>query len=87
MLVRIVGLVIIGLVIVYAGDYMAARMRSGAIETVQVNQYYAIPLKNGQTQYAFAGSKDVACVEGLFPHFGDRPCWYVRRHKEEWIRP
>jgi hypothetical protein len=84
---RIAGLVIAGLVIVYVGDYVAARMRSGAIDTVQVSQYYAIPLKNGQTQYSFAGSKEVACVEALFPHFGDCPCWYVRRHTEVYIRP
>jgi hypothetical protein len=81
------GLVIAALVIAYVGDYAVARIRGGAIQTVQVSQFYAIPLKNGQTQYAPAGSKDVACVEALLPHFGDRPCWYVRRHTEEWIRP
>ena len=79
--------VIMALVLVYVGDYVVARLRGDAISTVQVEQYYAIPLKNGQTQYASAGSKDVACVEALMPHFGDRPCWYVRRHRQEWIRP
>ena len=84
---RIAGLVIVALVIVYIGDYIAARMRGDEIQTVQVSQYYVIPLKNGQEQYASAGSKDVGCVEAMFPHFGDRPCWYVRRHTEEYIRP
>jgi hypothetical protein len=74
-------------VIVYIGDYVAARIRDDAMQTVQVTQYHVIPLKNGQTQYASAGSKDAACVEALFPHFGDRPCWYVRRHTEVYIRP
>lgn len=87
MVARIASLVLVGLVLMYTGDYVAARMRGGPIETVPVTQYYVIPLKNGQTQYASAGSKDVACVEALFPHFGDRPCWYVRRHTEEWIKP
>ena len=87
MLRRIIGLVIAALVIVYIGDYVVARVRGGAMQTVQVTQYYVIPLKNGQTQYASAGSKDVTCVEALFPHFGDRPCWYVRQHTEVYIRP
>jgi hypothetical protein len=82
---RVAGLMIAGLVLAYVGDYVAGRMRGEG--TVQVTQYYVIPLKNGQTQYASAGSKDVACVEALFPHFGDRPCWYVRRHTEVYIRP
>jgi hypothetical protein len=71
----------------YASDYVIARMRTNAIATVEVTQYYAIPLKNGQTQFSFAGNKDVACVDALFPHFGDQPCWYLRRHKEQWIKP
>jgi hypothetical protein len=79
--------VILALVLVYVGDYVVARLRGDAISTVQVEQYFAIPLKNGQTQYTSAGSKDAACVEALMPHFGDRPCWYVRRHRQEWIRP
>lgn len=80
--------VVIAIVAVaYTGDYAIARMRGNAVATVEVAQYYAIPLKNGQTQFSFAGNKDVACMESLFPHFSDRPCWYVRRHAEEWIRP
>ena len=81
------GIVIAGLAVAYVGDYMTARVRGDAIGTVKVEQYYAIPLKNGQTEYASAGNKSVACAETLFPHFGDRPCWYVRRHNQEWIRP
>jgi hypothetical protein len=69
----------------YAADYIAARTR--AIATVEVAQYYAIPLKNGQTQFSFAGNQNIACVKSLFPHFGDRPCWYLDRNKEQWIRP
>jgi hypothetical protein len=84
---RIARLVLVGLVLAYVGDYVAARVRAEPIGSVTVTQYYVIPLKNGQTQYASAGSKDVACVEALFPHFGDRPCWYVRRHTEVYIRP
>jgi hypothetical protein len=71
----------------FIGDYAIARGRGNAVATVAAAQYYAIPLKNGQTQFSFAGNKNVACVESLFPHFGDRPCWYVRRHTEQWIRP
>jgi hypothetical protein len=72
---------------VYAGDYAVALSRRNSVATVEVAQYYAIPLKNGQTQFSFAGNKSVACAESLFPHFNKLPCWYVRRHTEEWIRP
>jgi hypothetical protein len=72
---------------VYASDYAIVLSRRNSIATVEVAQYYAIPLKNGQTQFSFAGNKSVACVESLFPHFDERPCWYLRRHTEEWIRP
>lgn len=82
------AIVVIGIMAAaYVGDYMIALMRGNAIATIEVAQYYAIPLKNGQTQFSFVGNKDAACVESLFPHFNDRPCWYVRRHTEEWIRP
>ena len=73
--------------VAYLVDYATARTREDAITTVEVAKYYSIPLKNGQTQFSFAGNKDIACVKSLFPHFGDSPCWYLKRHNEEWIRP
>ena len=74
---------------VYASDYLSLRYRiPGSREpfgTVQVERYYAVPQKNGKTEFLFDQTETQKCVHSLFPHFGDNPCWYVSRHKQKRI--
>ena len=91
--VRRMLLAVLALVaILYVADYAAIRFRVGyprfgsAYDSVQVMRLYAIPLKNGRTEYeldALRPLETVTCVRSLFPHFGYEPCWYVRRNSQK----
>jgi hypothetical protein len=86
---RIVGIVVLAGLVVYAGDYLSIRYRAfrgrNPYATVTVQPYYAIHEKNGRTEYDFAQPQAEVCVRSLFPHSGYRPCWYVNRHTEKRI--
>ena len=80
---QIIGFLILGLCVLYAGDYLAARQ--AALGTVKVERYYAIPQKDGKTEFVSATPESQACVQSLLPHLGYNPCWYVNRHKRKRI--
>jgi hypothetical protein len=84
----LVGLIAAG-VLAYAGDYAILRFRIwhklDAYGSVSVQVYYAVPQKNGKTEYDFQSSKEETCVKSIFPHLGDRPCWYARTHRDREI--
>jgi len=70
----------------YAADYASLRLGVPPRERfsdVTVQRYYVIPQKSQtgvMSAYQPADSSIVRCVNSLFPHDGDSPCWYVRRH-------
>ena len=80
------------LAIVYIADYAGVRLRAShprlgrAYDSVQMVRLYAIPLKNGRTEYeldALRPQETVTCVRSLFPHLGYSPCWYLRRNSDK----
>jgi len=75
--------------VVYGGDYLSLRYRfpnhREQFGSVQVTTYYAVPMKNRSTEYMFSPAVSQTCVNSLFPHFGDPPCWYLSRHKRQQI--
>jgi hypothetical protein len=84
------ALIIVVLVacIFYFADFLSARFRIPAREsvgTVTMHTYYVVKLKNGRTEYDYAGDHDANCSNSLFPQFGLKPCWYASRHTEEQI--
>ena len=80
---RILAFLILGLAVLYGGDYLTARR--AALGTVKVERYYAIPQKDGKTDFVSATPENQACVQSLLPHLGYNPCWYVDRHKRKRI--
>jgi hypothetical protein len=48
-----------------------------------VTSYDAIPQKSGKTELIFHPPAPQTCVNALFPHAGDVPCWYLKRHTEQ----
>ncbi len=67
----------------FLADYFSLRFnipRRDALSSVDVRRFYAVKLKNGQTNYIFDEPRPVECVNSLFPHYGDNPCWYTNRH-------
>ena len=75
--------------LVYLGDYLSLRYRfpnhREQFGSIQVRTYYAVPMKNRSTEYMFNPPAPRTCVNSLFPHFGDTPCWYLRRHTRQEI--
>jgi hypothetical protein len=73
--------------LVYGLDAAVLRFRvatnRNAFSTVTVHPYYAVDRKDKKTEYLYNDPQDETCVNSLFPHMGDSPCWYLRRHTDE----
>ena len=81
---RVLAIVVVSLVGVYAGDYVALQYRNrsqSAFDQVTIQNYYAVPRKDGRTEYMLEDPVTKTCVHSLFPHFGYSPCWYLERRK------
>jgi hypothetical protein len=78
------------LALVYAIDYGVWRVRlatgGNATGMITVQYFYAIQEKNGKTEYDYQPPQSETCVNSLFPHAGNMPCWYERKHTEKEIR-
>lgn len=82
-----VGL-LLALVALCSGDWLVYRIRvahGNAFDSVKVNQFVAVPLKNGKEELDYVGSQQMGCVRAIFPWAGNEPCWWVRRHTEQGI--
>lgn len=53
--------------------------------TVIVKTYFAVPRKDGKTEFMFNDPHEQTCVRSLFPHSGFSPCWYLSRYAEKRI--
>jgi hypothetical protein len=63
--------------VVDAGVLRYRLARGGGRETLTV--YFATRLKSGKLEIFTDRPQTEVCARALFPHFGYRPCWYVRR--------
>jgi len=60
-------------------DSLDARWRGPrAFGTVLVRPYYAVPLKDGKTEFIMLSPETRTCVHSLFPHFGAAPAGISR---------
>jgi hypothetical protein len=86
---RAVLAVLMFAVLVYVFDYLIWRFRAAtnhnAYGNLTVQYYYAIGEKSGKTEYDFQPPQQETCVNSLFPHAGNLPCWYERKHTEKKI--
>lgn len=81
--------VVLSFALLYAGDYASVwypipRSRN-PFGTVEVQPYYAVPRKDGKTEFMFLKPENQVCVHSLFPHLGHNPCWYARRKRNKRI--
>jgi hypothetical protein len=67
-------------VALYLGDFAVVSLRGNPTSNVLIKQFYAVPQKGNKMQYLPADPENEECVQSLFPHAGDQPCWYVNRH-------
>jgi hypothetical protein len=82
---RILILLVAFPAVAYVGDWAVVKLRGNPTSTVTIKQYYAIPHKGNKLEYVPAEPDDEECVQALFPHGGDRPCWYVSGHTRRQI--
>ena len=74
--------------ILYVADYGSLRLRipnRQMLDNVTIHTYYSVKLKNGKTEYDYAGDHVESCTNSAFPQLGYKPCWYSRRHTEQQI--
>lgn len=75
--------------LVYVCDYLSLSWRipgnRAQFGSVMVQRAYVIPMKDGKTTYAFDPPAPQDCVNSLFPHFGDSPCWYLKGHAKQQV--
>ena len=81
-------LALVGLaVLIYLGDDLWARYRGRPVEQIKIGRYYAAVNHWNEVEYSVGNPTMETCVDALMPHFGYRPCWYLRRHPIQQIGP
>ncbi len=87
LLQRLLVGVVLTVAVAYAADYLLLRYRMARNQTpfgsVTVRPYYAVPQKDHKTEFLFDDPRDETCVNALFPHLGNSPCWYLSRNKDK----
>ena len=73
--------------LVYGTDYCVFRLRQATnhqpFDSVTITRYYAVPQKNGKTEFLFDPPGPQTCSNSLFARAGYAPCWYLKRHPEQ----
>ena len=86
---RVFLVILFSLCIVYVCDYVSLRYRipnhRDPFGSVKIQTYYAVPRKDGRTEFLLDEPRNEQCVHSLFPHFGDNPCWYMSRRTDRRI--
>lgn len=81
-LLYLAGGLLVAAGLVYGLDYLslvAGVPRRETFDTIRVDQLYAIPNKWNEVDWSRGDPVMERCVNALFPHYGSRPCWYVKR--------
>ena len=79
-----VFLLLASVALVYVGEDAIVRYRvshGGSAQLLEnLTVYQAGAVKGGKLEYYFDQPQVVTCVHAVFPHLGDPPCWYARKH-------
>ena len=69
---------------VYGGDYVSARFgwpgNRQVFDEMRVDQLYTATNRWNEVEWSHTDPVMERCVYALFPHFGNVPCWYLKRH-------
>ena len=80
---RILLILVLTLAVLYGADYLIARNRP--LGSVEVHPYYAVPQKDGKTEFMLLDPEVDSCVNSVLPHLGLPPCWDLNRKKQKRI--
>ena len=73
---RVLIIVIVVAVVLYAADFLSLQFGIPAravVGSITVHSFYAVKLKNGRTEYDYAGDHQVSCTNSLLPQHGMKP--------------
>ncbi len=75
------------LVVLYLGDWIVLRVRAGARHPTACkwSSFCSTPLKGQKEEFDYMGTVAQPCVPSLFPHSSEAPCWWLERHKIQWV--
>jgi hypothetical protein len=83
----VIGLALL-IAFAYATDYVYLRVRllhpktNDPFETMTTPRILAISEKGNKVSYEIDElhpTQTLVCVHSLFPHYGNQPCWYVKK--------
>jgi hypothetical protein len=90
-LLRVIELGVLGLlaaaIVLWVGDWAVFALRAAhgsGYDQVQVQQYLSTALKGNKQEFDYLGTAQVTCARALFPRGGAPPCWWQRRHTQQW---
>lgn len=86
-LMRVIVVLVVGFVAVYAGDSLVFKLRGSPQSKVTINRYVTVPLKGSKQEFDFLGTTDTPCSISLFPQAGQSPCWQLRRNTNQFTNP
>lgn len=81
--------IVVTTLVLFVADYLLLRAKliwpklGAGTGTVTMERLYAIAQKNGRVEYELDANQPevtLPCVHSLFPHMGNRPCWYLQRN-------
>lgn len=89
LLPRVLQVLLTVLVVLYLVDSLAWRVRaqSSVSSNVQVEQFLRTPLKGQKEEFDYMGTVAQPCARSIFPHSSETPCWWLERHKIQWVSP
>ena len=73
--------------LIYAADDLCARAKGRPTEQMKVDWVYAEVNHYNEVEYSAGNAVMETCVDALLPHFGYKPCWYLRRHTVHQVGP
>jgi len=82
---RIATVLVVLVFVLYVGDFISVKLRHDPTSVVQINTIYAVPQKDGKTEYEPGDAVSATCVNSIFPHLSYNPCWYVNRHRNQQV--
>ncbi len=88
---RIIRRTVVGLALAGAAawtcDWLVLRHKvnsdGDAFGQVEVRYRFAVHLKNRQIEQRKEQPQMVECVNSMFSHYEDPPCWYLKRHADQ----
>ncbi|MDR3701370.1 MAG: hypothetical protein P4L56_17110 [Candidatus Sulfopaludibacter sp.] len=76
-------LLVVALGAFYGADYLVARKQP--LGSVAVQPYYAVPQKDGKTEFMMLDPEVDSCVQSVLPHLGHPTCWQLNKQKNKRI--